>query len=100
MNPLDESPNWIYEKLHNAIMKAIVSSGEVRELLRELQSEGRIDGMAVMNVILSLEELSESIHSASRPADGEPETRQSGKLKPHDEDFDENLWLKKAGIKF
>jgi len=97
MNPLDESSDWIYEKLHAAIMKAITSSGEVQEILRGLQSGGRIDGMAVMNIILSLEELSESIHSAS--VNGESKTSRPSTPKPHEENFDENLWLKKAGIK-
>ncbi len=47
----------IYEKLSAAIMNAITSSKDVKELLKELGSQGLITESAVFNLLLSLEEL-------------------------------------------
>ena len=101
MHPHEESDNYVYEKLYEAIMKSITSSQEVKEILQNLKSEGRIDSMAVMNMILSLEELSGLIHSGSLPNDRESEGSSSKKLEEsREEKFDDAQWLKKVGIRF
>jgi hypothetical protein len=59
----DASLDKEYEKLNEAIMKAIVTSGEIKSLLSEYKSKDMIKHMAVLNLILSLEELSDVIFS-------------------------------------
>ena len=57
---MDSSESYqdeIYEKLSAAIMNSITSSKDVKELLKELGSEGLITESAVFNLLLSLEEL-------------------------------------------
>ena len=49
--------------LRLAIIKSITSSKEIKEILHDLDVGGQIKNMAVMNVILCLEELSDLIHS-------------------------------------
>lgn len=46
-----------YERLNDAIMKAIISSGDVKKVLLSFQEKNLIDKMAVLNLILSLEEI-------------------------------------------
>lgn len=46
-----------YERLNDAIMKAITSSGDVKKVLLSFQEKNLIDKMAVLNLILSLEEI-------------------------------------------
>lgn len=46
-----------YELLNNAIMKAIISSDDVKKVLLSFQEKNLIDKMAVLNLILSLEEI-------------------------------------------
>lgn len=59
----DESyQDEIYEKLSAAIMNAITSSGDVKELLKDLGSEGLITESAVFNLLLSLQELDEYVN--------------------------------------
>lgn len=57
MNSRDEDKDRIYEKLHEAAMRAIASSDEVKKVLRELDSNPPANNLAVFNLILSLEEL-------------------------------------------
>jgi len=52
----------IYEKLSAAIMNAITSSKDVKELLKELGSNGLITESAVFNLLLSLEELDDYVN--------------------------------------
>lgn len=52
----------IYEKLSAAIMNAITSSKDVKELLKELGSHGLITKSAVFNLLLSLEELDDYVN--------------------------------------
>lgn len=60
----DESyQDEIYEKLSAAIMNSITSSKDVKELLRELGSNGLITESAVFNLLLSLEELDDYMNS-------------------------------------
>lgn len=126
MDPKDKSQGWVYEKLYEAIMNAIVSSDEVKQVLKDFQSKDLISDMAVLNLILSLEELSDLIASDSTPDNG----MESGKHglrpppsenfratdglaqpseldhsekepgEPEQETFDQDTWLKKARIKF
>ncbi|MEC7641303.1 MAG: hypothetical protein VYC17_04020 [Nitrospinota bacterium] len=101
MNPHEESDNYVYEKLYEAIMGSITSSSEVKKILQNLQIEGRIDSMAVMNIILSLEELSGLIQSRFTHENGEsaqPTRKDQGESIA--DNFDEAKWLKKVGIRF
>ncbi len=52
----------IYEKLSAAIMNAITSSKDVKELLKELGTHGLITESAVFNLLLSLEELDDYVN--------------------------------------
>lgn len=52
----------IYEKLSVAIMSSITSSKDVKELLKELGSNGLITKSAVFNLLLSLEELNDYVN--------------------------------------
>ncbi|MBC8284950.1 MAG: hypothetical protein H8E32_14130 [Nitrospinae bacterium] len=54
-----------YENLNDAILKAIVSSSEVQEVLTKLKEQEEIDNMAVLNLFLSLDELYEMISEKS-----------------------------------
>ena len=59
----DESyQDEIYEKLSAAIMNSITSSKDVKELLKELGSNGLITKSAVFNLLLSLEELDDYVN--------------------------------------
>ncbi len=51
-----------YERLNDAIMKAIISSGDVKKVLMSFQEKNLIDKMAVLNLILSLEEIESMMH--------------------------------------
>ena len=57
----DASLDKEYEKLNEAIMKAIITSDEIKDLLQDYKSKDMIKHMAVLNLVLSLEELSEVI---------------------------------------
>ena len=61
MDGSDASLDKEYEKLNEAIMKAIITSDEIKGLLQDYQSKDMIQHMAVLNLVLSLEELSEVI---------------------------------------
>jgi hypothetical protein len=50
-----------YENLNDAILKAIVTSKEIQEILVKLKEKEEIDNMAVLNLFLSLDELLEMI---------------------------------------
>ena len=59
----DESyQDEIYEKLSAAIMNSITSSKDVKDLLKELGSNGLITESAVFNLLLSLEELDDYVN--------------------------------------
>ena len=47
-----------FEQLNDAILKAIISSRDVEKVLQDFKSKKLINEMAVVNLILSLEELS------------------------------------------
>ncbi len=50
-----------YENLNDAILEAIVSSREIRKILKTLKDQEQIDNKAVLNLFLSLDELYEMI---------------------------------------
>jgi hypothetical protein len=126
MDGSDASLDKEYEKLNEAIMKAIITSDEIKGLLQEYQSKDMIQHMAVLNLVLSLEELSEVILNNCETYDlecvNEKESSQvtqskstetgkkyfvDGKNLTQNEilferfcqgKFDENAWLKKIKV--
>ncbi len=126
MDGSDASLDKEYEKLNEAIMKAIITSDEIKDLLQDYQSKDMIQHMAVLNLVLSLEELSEVILSNCETYDLEcvddKETRRPVKSKSNDTGkkyfvdgknlsqneilferfcqgkFDEQAWLKKIKV--
>ncbi len=65
MDSFDSYLDKAYEELNEAIMKAIVSSEEVRTVLTNFKSKDMISNLAVLNLILSLEELSDLVFGKS-----------------------------------
>ena len=57
MDPLDAFQDKEFDQLNEAILKAIVSSQDVEKVLQDFKSKDLINEMAVVNLILSLEEL-------------------------------------------
>lgn len=68
--PLDKD----FGLLNEAIIKAIISSKDVKALLMDFKSKNLIDQMAVLNLIVSLEELSEIVFS--------PDIKKPYRIKP------------------
>jgi len=63
MDPFDSHLDKAYEQLNEAIMKAIVSSKDVKTVLNGFKDKDMINNLAVLNLILSLEELSDLVFS-------------------------------------
>lgn len=63
MDPFDSHLDEAYEHLNKAIMKAIVSSEEVKKVLTGFKEKDMINNLSVLNLILSLEELSDMVFS-------------------------------------
>ncbi|GJL79882.1 MAG: hypothetical protein NPINA01_28710 [Nitrospinaceae bacterium] len=61
MDPFDSHLDKAYEKLNKAIMNAIVSSEDVRAVLADFKEKDMINNLSVLNLILSLEELSDLV---------------------------------------
>ena len=61
----DELFEQEYEKLNDAILKAIVSSVEIQEILIKLKNQEEINDTSVLNLFLSLDELYEMISEKS-----------------------------------
>ena len=61
MDPFDSHLDEAYEHLNKAIMKAIVSSEGVRNVLTGFKEKDMINHLSVLNLILSLEELSDMV---------------------------------------
>lgn len=51
-----------YERLNETIMRAITSSKEVRALLREYKAKGLVKRTTVLNFLLGLEDLFDSVY--------------------------------------
>ena len=58
MDSFDAFQDKEFEQLNDAILKAIISSSDVEKVLQDFKSKDMINEMAVVNLILSLEELS------------------------------------------
>lgn len=77
-----------YENLNDAILRAIVTSKEVQDILGRLEKEGNVNDKAVLNLFLSLDELYQMINEKTTKPETyklEPETskasqEQSGTL--------------------
>ena len=65
MGPFDAFQDKDFDQLNEAILKAIVSSQDVEKVLQDFKSKDLINEMAVVNLILSLEELSSLMFSES-----------------------------------
>lgn len=63
MDPFDSHLDEAYEHLNKAIMKAIVSSEDVKKVLTGFKEKDMINHLSVLNLILSLEELSDMVFS-------------------------------------
>ncbi len=61
MSKSESNEDRHYEILNEAILNAITSSEEVKDILVDFKSKKLINNLAVLNLILSLEELSELI---------------------------------------
>ena len=87
MDSFDAFQDKEFEQLNDAILKAILSSRDVEKVLQDFKSKDLINEMAVVNLILSLEELSGLMFSESQ------DTRMST-LEP----MEENKSVKKQSI--
>jgi len=65
MDSFDAFEDKEFEQLNDAILKAIISSQDVEKVLQDFKSKKLINEMAVVNLILSLEELSGLMFSES-----------------------------------
>ncbi len=84
MDSFDSHLDKAYEQLNEAIMKAIVSSEDVKSVLNDFKDKDMINNLAVLNLILSLEELSDLVftkdgsykleQTKNETTDPEPET--------------------------
>ncbi len=128
MDPFDSHLDEAYEQLNKAIMKAIVSSDDVKNVLSGFKEKDMINHLSVLNLILSLEELSDMVFSeegaseyeavmedftaeqAEKPAEMEatnPFKIDGQSLTPNEilfekyfqKKFDGQKWLKKAKLK-
>lgn len=59
--------DWVYEKIYSTLFQAISSSDEVKTVLAELQKKNLIQNLDVINLILSLDELSQLTGDISAP---------------------------------
>ena len=59
--------DWVYEKIYATLFQAISSSNEVKKVLVELQEKNLIQNMDVINLILSLDELSKLTGDSTEP---------------------------------
>lgn len=66
MDSFDAFEDKEFEQLNEAILKAITSSPDVGKVLQDFKAKDLINEMAVVNLILSLEELSDLMFSDSR----------------------------------
>ena len=129
MDPFDSHLDKAYEKLNKAIMDAIISSEDVKSILADFKQKDMINNLSVLNLILSLEELSDLVFTEEYAYDFEPTAEESNAAESNKETeikspnpykvdgqnltpneilferffqgkFDSDKWLKKARIKF
>jgi hypothetical protein len=79
MDSLFESRDWLYKRLYDTVMEAIVASEDVKRILSDLQTKELLDKTAAVNLILSLDELADLAYSKSRR--GEPAEAKDGKTR-------------------
>jgi len=65
MDTFDGFEDKEFDQLNEAVLKAILSSKDVEKVLRDFKSKNLINEMAVVNLVLSLEDLSSLIFSES-----------------------------------
>ena len=65
MDTFDGFEDKEFDQLNEAVLKAILSSKDVENVLRDFKSKNLINEMAVVNLVLSLEDLSSLIFSES-----------------------------------
>ena len=66
MDSFDSFQDKEFDQLNEAILKAIISSKDVDKVLQDFKAKDLINEMAVVNLILSLEELSGLMFSDSQ----------------------------------
>jgi hypothetical protein len=62
-----DTKDWVYEKIYSTLFQAISSSDEVKTVLGELQKKNLIQNLDVINLILSLDELSQLTGDLAAP---------------------------------
>jgi hypothetical protein len=62
-----DTKDWVYEKIYSTLFQAISSSDEVKTVLGELQEKNLIQNLDVINLILSLDEISQISEDISAP---------------------------------
>ena len=67
MEASNTNQDWVYEKIYSTLFQAISSSNEVKTVLGELQEKNLIQNLDVINLILSLDELSQLTGDLSTP---------------------------------
>jgi len=72
MDPFDSHLDEAYEHLNKAIMKAIVNSEDVKNVLTGFKEKDMINHLSVLNLILSLEELSDMVFGDGGSCNYEP----------------------------
>jgi len=69
MDQFDSSLDKEYESLNEAIMKALITSKDVKQVLEDFKSKELINNLSVLNLVLSLEELSQLVFSEDHDFD-------------------------------
>jgi len=82
MDPFDSHLDKAYEKLNQAIMNAIVSSEDVRTVLVDFKEKDMINNLSILNLILSLEELSDLVFSEEESSGFEALSEEFAPQKP------------------
>jgi hypothetical protein len=62
-----ETKDWVYEKIYSTLFQAISSSDEVKTVIGELQEKNLIQNLDVINLILSLDEISQITEDLTAP---------------------------------
>ncbi|MBC8287111.1 MAG: hypothetical protein H8E42_06515 [Nitrospinae bacterium] len=118
-----------YENLNDAILRAIVASEDVQDILARFKKQNHMDDKAVLNLFLSLDELHQMINEKSsdsatyklEPSAPEKPMNKKEKSSLKEEDiidgeiltlnevlfekffqgaFNESSWMKKARVRF
>lgn len=82
MDSFDSHLDKAYEKLNKAIMDAIISSEDVKTILTDFKQKDMINNLSILNLILSLEELSDLVFTEEYCYDFEPTSDKDGAKEP------------------